>query len=144
MNSNPLALNQFELLTSMKARVLQMVNYGMTPLGHRVDVVFEGDLTGGIITGKLQGVDYFLLRSDGVGEVDVRGNIITNDEAVISVSIKGYVIGPKFVDTSIKLTTSDERYKSLNEKIIIGNGQGLPEGFTGLPEQFEMNYYYGI
>ena len=141
MNSNLLPPN-LELLAHMKADVKQMINYGLTPLGHRIDVVFEGRLSGGIVTGSLQGVDYFLMRADGVGQVDVRGTITTEDEAVISVCISGYVIGSKFIDPAVKLVTGDERYKWLGETIICGTGRGLPEGYQGLPEQFEMSYYY--
>ncbi|PKO14920.1 MAG: hypothetical protein CVU39_12650 [Chloroflexi bacterium HGW-Chloroflexi-10] len=133
---------KFVHLATMQAQVTQIINFGISPLGNRLDVIFEGDLTGEVITGKLKGVDYFALRPDGIGQVDVRGSILTNDEAVISVWISGYVIGSKFIDTNLKFVTGDDRYKWLNEKIVIGTGRGLPEGYVGLPERFEMEYYY--
>lgn len=144
MDSKTIFPENLELLAHMHARVQNMVNYGLTPHGNRLDVFFEGEMTSGFLTGKMQGVDYFLMRADGVGVIDVRASIMTIDGSVLSAQISGYILGTKIYDAQLKIETGDERYKQLCQKIIIGVGKGLPEGYQGLPEQFEVDYFYNI
>jgi hypothetical protein len=50
---------------------------------------FEGPrLSGKILPGA---ADWLLIRADGVGELDVRGTLETNDGALIYVTYRGYV-----------------------------------------------------
>ena len=62
----------FELLASCKAKITNLVNFGDTPLGYRLDVHFEGDLIGDLLSGRINGIDYLITRPDGVSEMNVR------------------------------------------------------------------------
>lgn len=141
MLSSLLSADQVEKLMYMKAKVTSLVDYGPTAFGIRFDVGFEGQLSGETINGKMQGVDYFLMRPDGVGHIDVRAAIYTDDGAKIAVSITGYMVGPEIKDSYVLFETSDERYKWLCNATVIGKGQNMPVEGGGLPKEFEVVYY---
>jgi len=141
MLNNNLSVEHIEKLMYMKAKVSSLVNYGLTASGIRFDVGFEGQLSGGTITGKMQGIDYFLMRPDGVGLIDVRGVIYTDDGAKIAISIAGFMTGPEIKDSHVCLETSDEKYKWLCNATVVGKGRNFPVEGGGLPEEFEVVYY---
>ncbi len=93
-----------QLLATLSGTVTDVILYGETPQGIRVDVSFEGQLSG-MVNGAMQGIDYSLVRGDGVVEIDVRAAIFTGDGAVISAQIKGNMANGRIRDTSVKLTT---------------------------------------
>jgi hypothetical protein len=67
---------------------------GPTPLGLRMNFYFlHGELGGERLRGKLRpgACDRFLLRRDGIAEIDVRLTIETHDEALINASHYGLV-----------------------------------------------------
>jgi hypothetical protein len=133
--SNSFSVGRLEPLSSLKAKITELFDFGDTPIGKRTDVYFEGDLTGDKISGKIRGVDYMLVRSDEVSEIDVRAVITTNDEVNISVQISGYLHNAEIRDASVKLMTGDEKYKWLTSKIIVGRGKLTSDGL-------EVNYFY--
>jgi hypothetical protein len=133
--STTFSVGPLELLMSLKAKPVEFVHYGDTPLGLRMDVHFEGALEGGVISGTMRGVDYVLVRSDGVGELNVRAVIVTNDGANISVQISGYQCNQELRDNQVKLLTGDERYLWLNDKLIVGKGMASADGL-------EVDYFY--
>ena len=141
MSNSLLPVDHVEKLMHMKAKVTSLVDYGPTAFGIRFDVGFEGQLSGETINGKMLGVDYFLMRPDGVGHIDVRAAIHTNDGVKIAVSIKGYMVGPEIKDSYVLFETSDERYKWLCNAIVFGKGQNIPVEGGGLPQEFEVVYY---
>jgi hypothetical protein len=57
------SIGQLELLSSFRGKVTERIDYGDTPIGKRLDAYFEGDLTGGVLSGKMRGIDYLLTRS---------------------------------------------------------------------------------
>ena len=57
------SIGQLELLSSFKGKVIERIDYGDTPVRKRLDAYFEEDLTGGVLSGKMRGVDYLLTRS---------------------------------------------------------------------------------
>ena len=126
---------RLEHLCSFKAKITQRINFGETPLGKRTDIHFEGDLTGGILSGRMKGIDYLLTRSDGVSEINVRASIATVDGINISVQIFGYYDGELIEDNAVKLLTGHEKYKWLGNKVIVGRGKGTKEGL-------EVDYFY--
>ncbi len=141
MSSSIASADHVETLMHMKARVTDLVEYGPTASGLRFDVGFEGQLSGGLIKGKMQGIDYFLLRPDMVGHIDVRGTIYTDDGAKIAVSITGFMLGPEIKDSHVRFETADERYAWLGTAIVVGKGQSMPVEGGGLPKEFEVVYY---
>jgi len=127
---------QLELLASLTATATEFIAYGDTPLGQRMDIYFEGELTGGPLSGKMRGIDYVLVRADGVSEINARATVLTGDGANISMQIFGYMRDGEIRDAHVRLLTGDERYKWLCEKTIIGRGK-LPS-----PTQIEIDYFY--
>ncbi len=110
-----------QLLATLSGTVTQVIPYGETPHGIRVDVSFEGHLSG-MINGSMKGIDYTLVRSDGVLEIDVRASIVTDDGALISVQINGNMIEGRIRDTSVKMVTGHPSYQWLHDKLIVGKG----------------------
>ena len=129
------SIDRLEHLCSYKARTTDFIYFGDTPLGKRFDVYFEGDLTGQKLSGKMRGIDYILVRSDGIAELNVRAVLITDDKVNISVQIFGYGDGEELRDTQIRMVTGHEKYSWLMSKIIIGKGKSA-DG------KLELDYYY--
>jgi len=127
----------FVFLASYKVRITDKIDYGATPVGRRVDVHFEGEVTGDFISGVMQGIDYVTIRPDGTTEISPRASLKTSDGALISVQISGYAFPDGTIkDTFVRLLTSDDRYGWLNEKVIFGEGKMTSE------TEFEIKYYY--
>jgi hypothetical protein len=129
------SIDRLEHLCSYRARITDFIHFGDTPIGKRYDAYFEGDLTGQKLSGKMRGIDYILLRSDGIFELNVRAVIVTDDQVNISVQISGYGQGEELKDTQIKMVTGHDHYRWLMSKIIIGKGK-MANG------QLELDYYY--
>jgi hypothetical protein len=129
------SIGSLELLMSFKGKVTELIYFGNTPLGRRYDAYFEGDLSGGVLSGKMQGVDYILTRSDGVSEINVRAAIVTQDGVNISVLISGYHENGEIKDTYVKMVTGNESYRWLTSAIIIGKGKSAGGNL-------EIDYFY--
>jgi hypothetical protein len=71
---------QGEFLYEEKLKISAPVDIGHVPDGRRLDVPFTGDVSGPIIHGKVQGIDYVLFRPDGVGLLHVHA-VLTTAEA---------------------------------------------------------------
>lgn len=137
-------MGDFEHLTSMKADVTNIIDFGDTPAGHRMDVYFEGELTGKLLSGRMEGIDYVSTRPDGVMQINVYATISTDDDALISVRIKGY-FNPEdgsVKDDNVRFLTSHEKYKWLCNTIIVGRGLasgGVGEGTLAVDYHYERN-----
>jgi hypothetical protein len=129
------SIDRLELLTSFKGKVTELIYFGDTPLGRRFDAYFEGDLSGGVLSGKMRGVDYILVRSDGIAEVNVRAAIVTSDGINISVQISGFGQDGEIKDTYVKMVTGHEKYRWLSSVIIIGKGKSTSGNL-------EIDYFY--
>jgi hypothetical protein len=129
------SIHRLELLTSFKGKVTELIYFGDTPLGKRFDAYFEGDLSGGVLSGRMRGVDYILTRSDGVSEINVRATIVTQDGVNISVQISGYHQHGEIKDTYVKMVTGNKDYSWLTSAIIIGKGKSSSGSL-------EIDYFY--
>ncbi|MBN1381715.1 MAG: DUF3237 domain-containing protein [Deltaproteobacteria bacterium] len=129
------AMNQLEHLCSLKAKVTDLISYGATPWGMRMDAHFEGDVAGGILNGKVRGVDYITVRSDGVAELNVRASVQTDDGICIGIEAKGYGKDGELKDAHIRIVTGHEKYNWLTSKVIVGKGRSADGGI-------ELDYYY--
>jgi hypothetical protein len=116
---------------------------GDTPNGSRHIVYvtggsFEGpDLRGEVLPG---GGDWVVRRPDGVGALDVRITLRTDDEALIYMRYRGLShnlsVRPgdategeeRYFRTAPFFETGDERYAWLNRIIAIGVGEGIEGG----------------
>lgn len=80
---------------SFQAQVNRISPIGLVPEGLRIDVGFAGTVSGGPLAGSaIEGIDYLLIRPDGVAVIDVRELISGADGATVSVRADGYVEAP--------------------------------------------------
>lgn len=137
------------LLMVMHVRVGGLSNIGPVPHGIRRTAplgggTFEGPrLRGSILPGG--SVDWQLLRSDGVLEMDLRCTMQTDDGALVSLYSFGLRHGPpdviaaigrgEIVDpstyyfrTTPRFETAHPSYAFLNRLIAVGTGDRRPDG----------------
>lgn len=87
-----------DLLYRLEAQLTEVVPFDPLPEGVRLDVSFDGRVTDGQLAGaQVRGIDYLLLRTDGVGVIDVRAKVVA-DEAVVEVKALGYLVPPDGVE----------------------------------------------
>ncbi len=123
---------QSELIAIADAELEPGQPVGATPHGTRnIVYVKSGTVTGPKLTGKVLpgGGDWLLVRPDGVGEVDVRATIQTDDGALIYTHYRGILnFQTGYFRTTPRYETSHERYKWLNDIVAVGVGQSIPTG----------------
>ena len=126
-----------ELLYEYVAKITQVVDYGVSmerllsgeapPQGEgvRLDVYFEGPVTGTKVSGSLAGVDYLYLRADGRLELHVHAEITTDDGARIAVAADGVAMGEAPVlqlRESVTLRTCHPEYSRVNPIQVWARG----------------------
>jgi len=137
------------LLMTMHVKVGTLLNIGAVPHGTRRTAplgsgTFEGPrLRGTILPGG--SVDWQLLRTDGVLEMDLRFTLRTDDGALISMRSFGLRHGPPEVIAAIgrgetvdpstyyfrtmpRFETAHPAYLFLNRLIAVATGDRRPEG----------------
>lgn len=118
-----------------------------TPVGARMTFIAKGgSVTGPRIKGELLpgGGEWLLVGSDGIGRVDVRATIRTDDGVLIHYETRGVISIPPdglerlaagerlpfaetYVRTTPKFETADERYAWLNEIVVLGYNELSPD-----------------
>jgi hypothetical protein len=126
-----------ELLYEYTPMVTQVVEYGASfeaiasrqspppPEGARVDVFFEGPVTGAKLSGSVKGVDYLKLRADGRFELDIYAEITTEDGKKIALAADGVALGQAPVlqlRENVKLTSSHPEHAWVNPIQIWASG----------------------
>lgn len=130
----------------MEATFTEVAVIGMLPEGLRLDAHYKGSMIAGPLAGaSVRGVDYLLIRSDGVTVLDVRETITTATGRCIAVRAQGYgTIGSKpqagadavplqgakvaWPDASSPLLgvaicqTTDPEFLWMNETLLVFNG----------------------
>lgn len=77
------------------AQLHRIAPIGLLPEGLRIDLGFDGDVVEGPLAGgTIEGVDYLLVRPDGVGVVDARELLTGSDGTTVSAHAEGYVVPP--------------------------------------------------
>ena len=80
---------------AFEATMTRVVPIGLVPEGLRLNAYYQGRITEGPLTGDtVDGVDYFLLRRDGVGVVDVRQVFSGEGGRTVAAEVHGYVAAP--------------------------------------------------
>ena len=80
---------------AFEATMTRVVPIGLVPEGLRLNAYYQGRITEGPLTGDtVDGVDYFLLRRDGVGVVDVRQLFSGEGGRTVATEVHGYVAAP--------------------------------------------------
>jgi hypothetical protein len=142
-----------EPLFELSATLERIDDLGETPLGHRMLAVVgqgSGAISGDRVRGRVlhgSGGDWFILRRDGAGQLDVRITIQTDDGALIYMRYEGIMAGdalPRvlageailpadyYFRTTPYFETSSEKYAWLNTVVAVGVGQlDLPASWVG-------------
>ncbi len=133
-----------DFLFEAQVELADPIHLGPTPDGHRMIVgVLGGRFEGPKASGEVlpgSGADWARIRSDGVGALDVRMTLRTDDEALIYVYWQGLMVfAPEEQDyaldfakgddpagadryyfrTAPRFETADERYTWLNKIIAV-------------------------
>ena len=83
------------LVYRFEARTTELIPVGLVPEGIRLDAYFSGPVTEGVLSGAtLRGIDYVLLRADGIGVIDAHDVISTGTGQHVSVHAQGYITPP--------------------------------------------------
>jgi hypothetical protein len=137
---------KLEPLMTFRAELRPPTAVGGGPFGARtIFDVSGGSFTGSRLRGKLlpSGGDWLLLDAGGVGRLDVRGTMQTDDGAHIYVQYFGVLVmndtvtgalargeetrfGDTYFMTQPRFETGDERYAWLNRLVAVGEGRVLP------------------
>jgi Protein of unknown function (DUF3237) len=107
---------------------------GTIPQGARSIGYVSGRFEGPGIKGTITACDWFLTRSDGFGEADVRGTLRTEDGALIYMRYNGLLdlqgtggatptSGTCQVRTAVRFETGAARYSELNRVQAVGIGE---------------------
>ena len=115
---------------------------GLVPEGIRLDVYVSGVVTDGLLVGAVaNGVDYLLVRHDGVVVIDARYFVADTDGVTVAITLKGFagepspgvmqaILDPEFeppdVDIAIHgaawLHTMAPRFGFLNHTVFAFTG----------------------
>ena len=98
------------------------ITSGQMPLpleGARFDQVFQGELHGPKLSGKMSGTDHLYVRADGLFQLHLHARVTTEDGVNIAFSSEGVSLqieGEQAVQlrAAVSLFTSAETYKWLN------------------------------
>lgn len=89
---------------AFRASVTGASPIGLTPSGVRLDAQFTGRITDGPLTGcTVEGIDYLLIRPDGVGVIDARQLVSDGNRVIAAVRAAGYVFAPSLVPDLVVL-----------------------------------------
>ncbi len=128
-----------ELLFQLEMRITGVDSVGVTARGTRVIAHVKGGFDGPGLKGTVEdGDDWFVLRRDGVGELDVRLTLKTDGgeyiymhytgiaeipQAAIDAAGPGQLPSGKFkLRTAVNLETGSERHARLNRVQAVGVG----------------------
>lgn len=118
-----------------------------TPLGVRMTLpAAGGSFEGPRLRGELMpgGGDWVLAGSDGIGRLDVRATLRTDDGALIHLTARGKAsvspewmerlaagarvpFGQSYIRTTPEFETGDERYEWLNELVVVAVNELSPD-----------------
>ena len=119
-------------LFTMHALLSPPVLVPNAPSGTRVLIT----VTGGTVRGErvngelLSGGDWVTMRANGVGKLDVRLTMRTDDDAVIYMEYTGLIGGDRIARVAPLFQTGDERYAWLNDIQAIALGSPAPGEVT--------------
>jgi hypothetical protein len=142
------ATPDLEFICTLTLNLDPPTRVGNTPHGHRQIIpITGGTLEGEKLSGSLRpgGADWFLVRPDGVGELDVRTVIETSDGSLIYVAYRGLMtnvpaITPRWMQgeevprdeyafaVTMEFETRAENYVWLQQRVVVGVGTLVPGG----------------
>lgn len=101
---------------------------GVPPQGARFDIAFEGYIEGERLKGEISAVDYAQVRADGRFQLDMHGEITTDDGEKIAYYADGIFVPPEDdrgiaqARYSVRLTTASPGYSWVNKLHIWTRG----------------------
>jgi Protein of unknown function (DUF3237) len=143
-----------EMIYEYACQFTQVVEYGTsadavlsgkTPPpaeGARLDVYFEGPITGPKVNGTVKGVDYLHIRADGRCQLNIQAEITTEDGKKISLAADGVAIPEPGSSVfklreNVTLTTNHPEYSWLNPiqiwapgTVDVAKGEIRIKGYT--------------
>jgi hypothetical protein len=135
MNTIEMGEPLYEYTLKITGLVEYGVNFGelvaqkipIPPEGARFDIAFAGEATGSKLSGKVSGIDYTYMRTDGRFQLDVHAEITTDDGQKISLKADGVAIqreGSSISDLreNITLFSSSKDYTWVNTIQVWGVG----------------------
>jgi hypothetical protein len=121
---------QGELLYEMKLKLSPGVTIGPVPEGTRIDFPFAGAISGPNVKGKFEGVDYALIRPDGVTRLHIHGVVITDGGDLISIEASGLVTATP--DGRFALKEAITYHTASKELAWLNSTQGAADGFIDM------------
>jgi len=121
---------QGEMLYEAKLKLLAPLEIGSVPEGRRLNVPFTGDISGPIIHGKIEGIDYVLVRPDGVGLRHVHAVLTTDGGDLISVEVSGFSTAAP--DGRFALKGAVTYQTGSKELAWLNSTQGVEDGFVDM------------
>jgi ketosteroid isomerase-like protein len=80
---------------SFQAQLTRISPVGLVPEGLRIDAGFAGTVTDGPWAGRtIEGIDYLVIRPDGVGVIDAHELVSGEQGALASLHAEGYIVPP--------------------------------------------------
>jgi len=140
----PQTITVGELIYEAEIQFINIIEYGVSMAalssgksalpaeGARFDYVFQGDVHGPKLCGKITGTDHLYVRADGRFQLHIHAQIRTDDGHNISFSSDGVSIqneGTQEIQlrAAVSLFTSSPAYKWLNKLHIWAIGSLDPE-----------------
>lgn len=126
---------------TMRAPLARVEFRGDGPCGHRLVGPIDGaTIDSPFLQARQVGkssADWLLLGPDGTVTIDVRLSLRTSDDAFIQVTYDGRAdwsdgVGSGPVFSAFRFDTSDERYRWLCSRIVVG--RGIVDPTTGVYE----------
>lgn len=133
-------------LLTLRGDLREPVDVGAGPAGaRRIFDVTGGSFEGPRLSGRVlpSGGDWLLVGNDGVGRLDVRLTLATEDDAFMYVQYHGVIVlnekvvaamargtetafGDTYFVTAPRFETGDPRYAWLNAVVAVGQGRIAP------------------
>ena len=135
---------QIEPLMKIRIQIGTPIAIGDMGRGSRsIGVVAGGTFEGDQLCGRIvpPGADWVVVGSDGIGEIDVRLALTTDDDANIYVRYTGVLrldevllsggetqFGDSYFVTQVRFETGAEKYAWLNQVVAIAEGRVIEGG----------------
>jgi len=113
---------QSEHLFDMAVRLHEPLAVGDIPKGNRQILIGkDGEFNGSRLSGKIlpSGADWFLVRPDGVGELDVRVTLQTDDGSLIYMRSEGFLHYPPELINQVLMGEADPSDYYLRERTVF-------------------------
>ncbi len=118
------------------ATLTSILPIGLVAEGLRLDVAFKGTVVeGGLSGASITGIDYLLIRHDGVSVIDAQERITTPAGNIIAAHALGYITAPFEMPALHTLTAPDFQWPDVELTL-----QGVLTMQAAVPELTELDH----